>query len=997
MAEPRFRMLGPLEFHDGTAWRGLGAPKWRTLLATLLVNAGQPVATAQLVMELWGDEEPRGARNQLQGYVMRLRRALGDPDGAVLQTKAPGYLLATPADGLDANNFESLVEAGHAALRAGDADTAAAQLAEALALWRGPALADVPPTPGVQAAATRWEELRLAALEAQVDADLARGRDADLVAELQALVREHALRERFWEQLMLALHRCGRRGDALATYRQVYDLLSERLGVEPGARLQQLHHQILRADPVLGGAPPATAAGPPRASSGPSCLPFAVTDFTGRLAEVDRMLTAADGGGVLLWAIDGMAGAGKTALAVHVAHRLAADYPDGQLFVDLHGYTPGHDPVEPGAALSSLLRQLGVPGDQVAAGTEERAARWRTELADRRVVLVLDNAAGAAQVRPLLPGASHAVVLVTSRRRLAGLEGARPLSLSGLPTEEATTLFTRVAGRDNELAAVAEVVQLCGHLPLALRLAAARLAHRPRWRVADLADRLRDQRRGLAELAGEDRSVSASFHVSYEQLTAGQQRLFRLLGLVPGADFDAHLAAALAGLDLREAGTRLEDLVDAHLLEASTSDRYHFHDLVRQYARHACQADEPEPSRRRATGRMLDYYLHTADRAAAQLSPRRRQLTLDISEPPATSPPLETYQQGLQWLETEHRNLVAATEHASALQLRAYAWQLPYRMWHFCYIRGYVAEWLATHRIALAAAEELDDLVAQATTHTSLGIAYRKIGDYPQAIAHTERAIALHRGTGNQPGEASSLNSLGIAHSHLGGYAKAIAYYRQAHELFVALGEPDGEGDALHNLADAYQQLGRISEAIECSQRVLALNHRIGSPNGVAGALSLLAELFSTTGRHTEAIMHARQAYAVAEEHGARAQQGYYLSCLTVTSRRAGRTDDAIRYGEQAVGAFRTVGDLTGEAIAHNDAADTLTTAGRRLDSFAHRRQALALARQISDRHQEARALAGLAEVLRDDDEREARRCRELATRIYQELGVPAEAGVTES
>jgi DNA-binding SARP family transcriptional activator len=567
------RILGPLEVFNGQGYQWIGAAKRRALLAALVIHCGRTVSIDQISAELWGGSPPRGAINLIHGYVMRLRRALGDPDARLLVTRSPGYQLAVSPTEIDAGRFGLLAADGLAALRVGDPTSASAKLTEALALWRGPALADVPATPLVQAEAARLEELRLTVLEARVDADLALGRHPGLIVELQALTRDHPLRERLWSQLMLALYRSGRRADALAAYQQVHAVLRDELGIDPTPTLSRLHHQILTTDAVLD-RPAATA--PVRQ------LPARSVVFTGRTAELDRLCER-------LWepaisTIDGMAGVGKTSLAVHAAHRLAPRFGDGQLFLDLHGFTEHAAPISPGDALNRLLRAIGVPGHELPDGVDDRAALLRGRLAGRRMLIVLDNAANEAQVRPLLPGALGCRVLITSRRRLTGLDDAYPISLDVLPEPDAVELFTRIAGQHEPTSQVAEIVDLCGRLPLAVRIAAARLRARPTWPLAHLAERLRDRAHRLAELDDGERSAAAAFRVSYDRLTAAPQGLFRLLGRHSAADIDVPRAAALTGAGPEQAGRLLEDLVDAHLLGQPAPGRYRFPALLADYA-----------------------------------------------------------------------------------------------------------------------------------------------------------------------------------------------------------------------------------------------------------------------------------------------------------------------------------------------------------------------------------------------------------------------------
>jgi DNA-binding SARP family transcriptional activator len=547
-----FQLLGPVQArHDGTDVP-LGRRRERCLLAILLLEVGSVVPAERLIDLLWDGAPTPAARDNLRAHVSRLRHRV-DPNGdgrlgGRILGRAGGYMADVPADRIDAHRFRTLVGA---ARTLPDPAQRSARLREALALWRGPLMSDVATDHLRDRIGRDLDEARMAAIELAVAADLVAGRAVEAVAELTALVREHPLREGLRAQLMLTLYRCGRAAAALEVLRDGRAVLVAELGIEPGPELQTLYERILAGDPDLA----ATGVDGPAVPH--NDLPRDVTDFTGRDTELLGIVAEQDAAGatVIITAIDGMAGVGKTALSVHAAHELAAGYPDGALFVDLRAHTVGQEPLTPDAALDRLLRSLGVAAARIPDGLDERAALWRAEIASRRLIVELDDALSAAQVRPLLPGTPGSLTLITSRRRLTDLESAYQLSLDVLPPTEAIDLFARVAGPERaavEPASVATVVRPCGYLPLAVRVAAARLRSRPTWTVAHLSGRLREGR--LAELVTGDLSVAAVFTMSYERLNPDQQRVCRLLGLVPAAEFGVHLVAALAGLSPTVAG-----------------------------------------------------------------------------------------------------------------------------------------------------------------------------------------------------------------------------------------------------------------------------------------------------------------------------------------------------------------------------------------------------------------------------------------------------------
>src|SRR5580692_10796574 len=583
----RFRLLGPLEIRAGEDWLGIGAPKWRAVLAALLINGGQIVPADVLINEVWPDTPPAKAGNLISIYVLRLRRLLGDTDSTLLVTRAPGYLLRLAAGDTDAQVFESLVREGRRAYAAGDPERAAAQLAEALAPWHGSPLADVPPTTLVETEAERLTELRLDAAELRVMAELACGSHAQVIPELRRLLADHSLRENLWLLLMQALDGAGRHAEALEAYGQARSVIVEELGVDPGAELRRYHAELLAKDEALtkdaGDAPgsisagtisasasasagpsPSTAAAAesPRPVPVPAQLPADVADFTGREDQIKHLsdLLASDGidadpGAVRIALVAGSGGLGKTSLAVHAAHRVRASFPDGQLYVDLLGATP--QPLPPADVLARFLRDLGVDGRDIPADDDERAARYRTVLAGHRMLVVLDNARDAAQVRPLLPGTASCAVLITTRSRMPDLASTKLVDLNVLDDDEALTLFTRVVGDERASAepeATAELLLACAGLPLAIRICAARLNTRSGWTIQTMASRLRDEHRRLDELRVGDMAVRASFQVSFASLPASIQPdgivpadAFRMLGLWHGPSISSAAAAALYG------------------------------------------------------------------------------------------------------------------------------------------------------------------------------------------------------------------------------------------------------------------------------------------------------------------------------------------------------------------------------------------------------------------------------------------------------------------
>lgn len=944
----RFRILGPLEVWSEDDWTNISAAKWRSLLACLLIRAGQIVSTDSLIFELWGDNPPAKANNLVSIYVHRLRKLIGDTEGRVLVYRAPGYLLRVGADDTDMQQFESLVAEGRGMLNDGDAEAAAARLGKALALWRGPLLADVPPSELAIRESERAVELRLTVTELWIEANLACGRFAQVIPELRHLVAENPLRERLWLQLMRALEGAGRHAEALEAYGQAREAISEELGVDPGAELQRLYAELLAADASGAGrpaAPPrvsaetarpfprdpekmrrpggeepenegayedaeqapagevqgtiaigmiaesregsagpsasATSAGSPMAS--PAQLPADISDFTGRDPQVrhlsDMLTSDVDSGSpgaVRVAVIAGAGGLGKTTLAVHAAHRARGSFPDGQLYVDLLGASS--QSAAPGEVLARFLRDLGVPGEKVPVSDEERAALYRTRLTGRRVLIVLDNAKDAAQVRPLLPGSASCAVLVTTRNRTPDLARTRFVDLNVLADDEALALFSRIVSDDRPEAepdATAEVLLACAGLPLAIRICAARLAARSRWKIATMAGRLRDERRRLDELHVGDLEVRASFQVSYDSLRPGRHgidpaRAFRLLGLWQGATISLPAATALIGEAEGDVADALETLVDANLLE-SDPDRYHFHDLLRVYAAERVAAEESQENQATALHRLYLWYLHTMDAAAQTISPNRYHQPL--TPPPPESRPLvfADPDTALDWCEAERENLVAATRQAAADSVDDVAWQLPAAAMAFYNRRGYRSDWITTHQSALDRVRRLQMRWGEALTLNNLGMAYQDL-EMDTAVGYLEQALAIRQEIGDLQGEAQTANNLLDTYLRWERFAEVVEAREETLVKQRQARYPYGEAIALNNVGEAYLGLGNVDDAIGCLGEALKIFRDLSDARGEAFTLINLGEAHLELKQPDQGLDYLRQAAAI--HHAARERRG---------------------------------------------------------------------------------------------------------------------------
>ena len=919
-------MLGPLEVHTERGWTGVGAPKWRTVLAVLLLNSGQVVSTDRLIEEVWPGKPPRTATNLVSIYVHRLRGLIGEAEGQILVTRAPGYQIMIAPEDLDTQRFAALTAEARTQLSGGDAHRAAELLGQALTLWRGSALADVPASALISAEADRLEESRLEAQVLKMQADLACGEHARVVPEARRLLADHPIREELWTVLLRALQGSGRQAEALEAYGQAREVIADELGVDPGAELQRLYQQILAAD--AGYEPPdarpqATAESPASPPSQLAQLPADIPDFTGRAEHVQDLRDLLAGprlpdspGAVLVAAVIGAGGLGKTTLAIHTAHLLRKEFPDGQLYINLLGAS--QHPAPPSDVLARFLRDLGMNPARIPVSEEERSARYRSLLTDRRVLIVLDDATDAAQVRPLLPGSASCAVLVTSRGRMPDLAGSRVVDLDVLAPPEARTLFAGIVGADRAEAdqqATAEVLTACAGLPLAIRIAGARLAARGGWNVRTLARRVSDERGRLDELQVGNLAVRACFEVSFASLSGSGQpgsadpaRTFRLLGVWPGPSIGLRAAVALLGRPESAVADAMEVLVDAHLLDSPGPDVYRFHDLLRVYAADRARAQETEQDRRDAIVRVLTWYLHSMEAAARVISPQHTRVPLDPA--PAEVRPLSfaTLDGALDWCEAERARLVAAVRLAADSGLHQIAWKLPAAAMSFFYRRSHWTNWVATHQIGLASARETGDMLAEAWMLNNLGMAYGQ-QRMEESVSCFEQALALYRKLGDGQGEARAATNVANAYFVLGRFSEALAAGQRSLGIQRQFGKRYGEGITLDNLGCTYRELAQFDEAIDCLRQALAIFRELGDRDAEAESLSDLGVAYLGQGGMNQAIASLREALAIRRDIGDRHGQARTLHRLGLTQQRAGSPGEARELLSEALHLLEELGD----------------------------------------------------------------------------------------
>ncbi|MET9731239.1 BTAD domain-containing putative transcriptional regulator [Streptomyces sp. NPDC006458] len=919
----RFGVLGPVR-----AWRGeeplpTGSPQQRALLAALLLREGRTATAAELIDALWGEEPPSQALAAVRTYASRLRKVL---DAGVLASESGGYAVRGLDEGsLDLAVAQDLAAEAEKARQSGHLCQAREVLGRALALWDGEPLAGVP-GPYADAQRVRLEEWRLQLLETRLDMDLEQGCHAEAVSELTALTAAHPLRERLRELLMLALYRSGRQAEALAVYADTRRLLADELGVDPGPGLRELQERILKADPGLA-EPSAPAAEPATVPVRPAQLPATVPDFTGRtssVSELSDVLTSAEGRVMAVSALAGIGGVGKTTLAVHVAHQARTAFPDGQLYVDLQGAGPRA--AEPDTVLGAFLRALGTADSAIPDSLEERAALYRSVLDGRRILVLLDNARDAAQVRPLLPGTDGCAALVTSRVRMVDLAGAHLVDLDVMSPDEALALFTKIVGEErvgSERDAALDVVAACGFLPLAIRIAASRLASRRTWTVSVLAAKLADERRRLDELQAGDLAVKATFELGYGALEPAQARAFRLLGLADGPDISLAAAAAALDLDVDDTEDLLESLVDTSLLESAAPGRYRFHDLVRLYARACAERDERPPGERNAAlSRLLDFYLATAARVYAIERPGDRTVA-HLEESDYDGLTFTDATAALDWLHSEAEPLLAFVQQSLKVTTLRRAVDLLLATIDLAESGAGSRRYETTAVAARQAAVEQGDVRAEVRARITLAQVLSQAGRFDEAEREAARADALNEVAGDPWTTSTAPNQLGIIALCTARYSDAEGYFLRAIHAFQADGNKPGEASAVCNLSRTLASMGRSSEAVELAQRGVEIYDELGLSVRLANARYASGIVLTQAGLLPEALTQLSQALQIFTESRQRLWEGTTHFRIAQVHLAAHRFPQAAPHAEQAL----AIGCIGGDWMK----ANALTVLGKAL------------------------------------------------------------------
>jgi tetratricopeptide (TPR) repeat protein/DNA-binding SARP family transcriptional activator len=986
-----FRALGPIELWSAGQRSDLGSARVRSILAMLLLTPRTVVPVETLIDRLWGTRPPPKARESLSVYIARLRASLRQAvgDGVQLVGRARGYVLEVDPEAVDVHQFRRLRRQADALAASGDHDHAAALLHEADELWRGQALAGVG---GDWAARMRdsLEEERRAAIVERVGCELELGRHADLVGELRYLLAQYPLDETLVAHQMTALYRSGRPTDALSLYRETRGRLVDEQGTEPGPMLSDLHQRILGRDPAL-------AAGPsgrrPAATAPPDTLPPDPPEFVGRHQELAQ-LTGEPASTPQVVIIAGMPGVGKTALAVHAARLVSEQYPDGPLYLNLHSHDPGSPALDAAEALDRLLQMLSVPAAQVPDTVGERAALWRADLSRRRAVVILDDAAGLDQIRPLLPATGQCLVLITTR--LPDSEGTRTLPLDVLSVDEAVTLFRQTAGEDSAADAdqVAAAVGLCGRLPLAIQLTAGRIARDAPPSLDGLIEELSQSpaRSGSADAASPE--VIAAFDLSYRALESDHQRFFRQLGISPCAHLSLPAAAALGGCTLAEAEKALATLVDGRLLAQTPDGRFRFHELIRGYAAVRAAQDDPEAERRQAVGRLLDYYLHTADRADRVLHPFRHRTPVRVAEPPAASLALGRPEDAAGWLDSEWRNILDAALYAGRHEWKQKCADLIHVLADFVEIEAYWDEAIAAHTVALQAGRDLADPARIAQAALALSAVRQQTGQHEAALALAEEAAEIYRLLADRRGEAESLDQIGLAHQRTARSREALAYFHEAEILYRAASDQRGVANSLSHSGIACWHLGRHAEADTHLRAALSLYCEIGDRRGEAKALNNLGRVLLYNGSDTEALDAYQKALEIFQEIGGAQSEAIVYQNIGSAYHYRGSYSEGLAACRQALAKYRDIGDLPDEADVLNDIGVIYQSAECYDEALIHHQKAWQIAEEIGNLSQQLIALRWIADIHRGLGRYgEALDHYQAALKLSREIGDPYEEG----
>ncbi|MBO3673607.1 tetratricopeptide repeat protein [Streptomyces sp. NEAU-YJ-81] len=957
----------------------LGSDKERALLAALALEVGRPISMNALLERLWDGKAPPRARENAHTYISRVRKHLRlagtGPSAPRITSRAHTYVLNTDPDSVDLNRFQRLTDLAGAVATSGEDERVVDLLTRAEHLWQGEALAGLPGT-WAETVRSTLAERRLQATISRIAALHRLGRFADSIGELSAMVRHHPEDETLAGQLMLAYYGSGRYTDALRVHQQARRLLMSEFGSRPGDELDRIHRGVLDRTPVdrlLQAAAPAassepSAGGHSSAQPPPRNLPYQ-PPLIGRRSELDVLMASIgtesrEGAVLTLETVSGMAGVGKTAVAVDTARTLAPRFPAGQVFLDLRGHSPSQEPLSPSAALATLLRLFGAPADSIPVRLDELIALWRTTIADRRAVIVLDDAAGPDQVAPLLPGNSPCLTIITSRRHLTGLPHAVPLALDVLPTDDAITLFRSFAGaaRTEDITETARIVRLCGHLPLAIELVANRFRSRPSWSLTTLGERLARSPGPLGEIRNADQEILRAFALSYRALDATQRSTFRRLGLHPGRDFTAESAAALLDLPPKETERLIESLLECHLLREPAPDRYRFHDLLGEYARMLALSEDSAWEREQALERLIASYLRNAEQADRVAYPRRIRLAPDgAHELPALSP-MRNAQDARAWFTAEYGNLLAVERHARTHDSRPSAARLAHALAGFLESECHWQDAIDILQHAADHWSRTGDQPAQCHALLCLSSNHANTGRYAQAVEAGERALEIARTTGDREAEWEAYRSLGVIYWHIGENETAVVMHQRAFAIGIATGNVLNQARSRNNTAISLLALGELERALDHFQNAISGFRSAGDEVGVIRTLNNVGDLYARRGDYAQARKAFEELLPLTESTGNAYTQAMVRTNLAASLAEAGEIDRALALHHRALTDFRMLGDRKSQATAYNGLGEAYFKEGSVDSSVENHLKALDIARDIGTTQEVTRALRGLGQ-----------------------------------
>lgn len=939
------KVLGPIGFWVDGRRHSLGSLKERAILAILVLEADRSVPIEVLISRVWDDRPPAHARDNLISYVSRLRRRLKHAtNGYVRIVSTPNaYQLVIDPEDIDLRQFQRLCSQADAIAQSGDGEHAVYLLREAEALWCGEALSGLPGD-WMQRVREGLEEEHRALILDRIDGELRLGHHARVLGELRQLAARYPLDERIAAQLMTGLYRCDQQADALQIYRRLRALLGESLGTEPGARVQEVHQLILRRDLDLAITPQYRNPGHP---GQPCTLPAELGDFIGRMGEL-AVLDGADHRPTAV--IVGMPGVGKTALAILAAHRLAQRLPDAQIFLNLAAHNPGRAPLSPSEALSSLLRTIGIPASRIPSALGERAALWSAEMANRRAVIVLDDAVDEQQIRPLLPATNACHVLITARCKISGLPDTTQIPLDVLPTKDAISLFTRIANCVDGVD-VEKAVRLCGQLPLAIRLVASRV--RNGENIGDLVEELALE---VPNLSAD--GIRAAFDLSYQELSPVHQEVSRRLAWHPGDHITENSAASLAGIPVAELRSVVATLLEHHLLEQVTDTSYRFHALVRLYLRDRSSAEDVSLTIRRTLKRLLNYYLSSADEVDRLLHPHRRRPVLSKHAEGAL---VESPEDAQRWFDSEWSGIVAMVQYAIDHEWHKEGAILAYLVSKTLEDRGSWEEASLALGIAFRSSREVDDRQGMARTALELSFLCFLGGDGAAALSHAGLALTVARRSGNNHGSADALDRMGIVHWSLGHYRAALAHCQEALRIYQEVCDYTGQATALNHIGISCWHLGRYDEAVRHVESALAIYRETGDSRGVATTLNNLGDVQQSRGYHRDALKLYQQSLAIFDDILGHHNHAILYSNIGNVHRYKGKFAEALESYRKALAIYRSTGDRRDAADTYNNIGMTYRLMERYSEALIHHEKASDIAAAIKNPYESVRALAGVA------------------------------------